>query len=63
MNMMKLSEVVQVQHLLELALTVGVTFAVLWAPYLTSPGAVIGVLRRLFPTQRGLYEDYVANFW
>lgn len=21
------------------------------------------VLRRIFPLRRGLYEDYVANFW
>jgi alpha-1,3-glucosyltransferase len=26
-------------------------------------GGVLAVLRRIFPMGRGLYEDYVANFW
>ncbi|KAG0421566.1 hypothetical protein HPB47_002528 [Ixodes persulcatus] len=33
------------------------TFAVCWAPYLHSPGLWLQVLRRLFPLDRGLFED------
>ncbi|EEC05953.1 dolichyl glycosyltransferase, putative, partial [Ixodes scapularis] len=39
------------------------TFAVCWAPYLHSPGLWLQVLRRLFPLDRGLFEDKVANLW
>ena len=39
------------------------TFAVLWAPWLGSAEAALQVARRLFPFARGLFEDYVANFW
>ncbi|KAL4435016.1 hypothetical protein ABPG77_003841 [Micractinium sp. CCAP 211/92] len=49
---------------LRLGLAVAATFAVVWAPWLAGgAGATLGVLGRIFPTQRGLYEDYVANFW
>lgn len=40
------------------------TFAVLWAPFLGSRGeGALAVLQRLAPVNRGLFEDYVANFW
>jgi alpha-1,3-glucosyltransferase len=35
----------------------------MWAPLLTSSDSILAVLTRIFPTQRGLFEDYVANFW
>jgi alpha-1,3-glucosyltransferase len=35
----------------------------MWAPFLTSSDSILAVLLRVFPTQRGLFEDYVANFW
>lgn len=53
----------QVGAIAKLGATVLATFGAVWAPWLTSSDAVLGVLQRLFPTQRGLYEDYVANFW
>ncbi|EFJ46865.1 hypothetical protein VOLCADRAFT_62003 [Volvox carteri f. nagariensis] len=47
----------------KLGLVVIATFAACWAPYLSSKGAVLQVLTRIFPVRRGLYEDYVANWW
>ncbi|CAJ0577886.1 unnamed protein product, partial [Mesorhabditis spiculigera] len=50
--------------LLKAAVTVSITFAILWAPFLLQ-GAdhVLLVLRRIFPFYRGMFEDKVANFW
>ncbi|MCO5577869.1 hypothetical protein L7F22_031704 [Adiantum nelumboides] len=39
------------------------TFAICWGPFLHSKAAALGVLSRLVPFQRGIFEDYVANFW
>lgn len=42
-------------------------FGVLWSPFLLAsvggPNIALHVLRRLFPVERGLFEDYVANLW
>ncbi|CAI9110690.1 OLC1v1010758C1 [Oldenlandia corymbosa var. corymbosa] len=47
----------------KLGLAVVGTFAVVWSPYLYSAEAFLEVLSRLAPFERGIYEDYVANFW
>ncbi|KAK1283907.1 putative dolichyl pyrophosphate Man9GlcNAc2 alpha-1,3-glucosyltransferase [Acorus calamus] len=47
----------------KLGLVVTPTFTVVWSPYLYSLEAVMEVLSRLAPFERGVYEDYVANFW
>uniref|UniRef100_A0A6N2KAR8 Alpha-1,3-glucosyltransferase n=1 Tax=Salix viminalis TaxID=40686 RepID=A0A6N2KAR8_SALVM len=39
------------------------TFAIVWWPYLHSRDAFFVVLSWLAPFERGIYEDYVANFW
>jgi hypothetical protein len=53
----------QVLGVAKLGLVVVATFAVCWAPFLATPGGALQVLNRLVPVKRGLYEDYVANFW
>lgn len=50
-------------RLLILASAVIVTFCVLWLPLVRSPGDVVQILRRIFPFERGIFEDKVANFW
>ncbi|KAJ6368361.1 hypothetical protein OIU78_000869 [Salix suchowensis] len=50
-------------EVLKLGLAVLGTFAIVWWPYLHSRDAFFGVLSRLAPFERGIYEDYVANFW
>ncbi|XP_076307204.1 ALG6 alpha-1,3-glucosyltransferase garnysstan isoform X2 [Tachypleus tridentatus] len=44
------------------AVVIGAT-TLCWAPFLTKLDTSIQVLRRLFPFDRGLYEDKVANLW
>lgn len=53
----------QMLLLLKLGLTVLATFGIVWAPFLMQPGVAGAVLSRLVPLKRGLFEDYVANFW
>lgn len=54
---------VQVGAFAKLGITVVLSFALLWLPYLRSKERFFGVLQRLAPLRRGLFEDYVANFW
>ncbi|XP_056671008.1 dolichyl pyrophosphate Man9GlcNAc2 alpha-1,3-glucosyltransferase [Monodelphis domestica] len=49
--------------LLKLGLTVAAAFALCWLPFLTDVERAGQVLRRLFPVDRGLFEDKVANVW
>lgn len=39
------------------------TFAVVFLPYLTSVADITQVINRIFPIDRGVFEDKVANFW
>ena len=51
-------------RLVSIGLTVIVTFAILWLPFiLNGLDLTLQVLQRLFPFSRGLFEDKVANFW
>ncbi|XP_061369046.1 probable dolichyl pyrophosphate Man9GlcNAc2 alpha-1,3-glucosyltransferase [Gastrolobium bilobum] len=47
----------------KLGLLVLGTFAAVWWPYLYSTHSILEVLSRLAPFERGIFEDYVANFW
>lgn len=39
------------------------TFGLLFSPWLHSFGSILQVINRIFPFQRGVFEDKVANFW
>ncbi|KAM8787825.1 dolichyl pyrophosphate Man9GlcNAc2 alpha-1,3-glucosyltransferase [Rhynchonycteris naso] len=49
--------------LVKLACTVVAAFLLCWLPFLTDEEQTLQVLRRLFPVDRGLFEDKVANIW
>uniref|UniRef100_A0A0D9VTL4 Alpha-1,3-glucosyltransferase n=1 Tax=Leersia perrieri TaxID=77586 RepID=A0A0D9VTL4_9ORYZ len=50
-------------EVMKLGLVVLGTFALVWWPFLHSYEAAMQVISRLAPFERGIYEDYVANFW
>uniref|UniRef100_UPI00398EDDEA dolichyl pyrophosphate Man9GlcNAc2 alpha-1,3-glucosyltransferase isoform X1 n=2 Tax=Pristiophorus japonicus TaxID=55135 RepID=UPI00398EDDEA len=50
-------------QLIKIALTVLISFACCWLPFLTSLQQSLQVLQRLFPVDRGLFEDKVGNVW
>ncbi|KAJ4793211.1 hypothetical protein LUZ62_044457 [Rhynchospora pubera] len=50
-------------HVMKLGFVVLATFAFVWWPYIHSTEALFEVVFRLAPFERGIYEDYVANFW
>ncbi|KAL4582539.1 hypothetical protein LXL04_007090 [Taraxacum kok-saghyz] len=50
-------------EVVKLGIVVIGTFTLIWWPYLHSKVSVFEVLSRLAPFERGIYEDYVANFW
>nr|XP_020458449.1 dolichyl pyrophosphate Man9GlcNAc2 alpha-1,3-glucosyltransferase [Monopterus albus] len=49
--------------LVRIAVTVLMTFALCWLPFLSDPNQTLQVVRRIFPVARGLFEDKVANIW
>ncbi|KAG9510323.1 Dolichyl pyrophosphate Man9GlcNAc2 alpha-1,3-glucosyltransferase, partial [Fragariocoptes setiger] len=50
-------------QLATISLTVLITFIICWSPFLDNPNTALQVLKRLFPFDRGLFEDKVANIW
>ncbi|KAM9129254.1 dolichyl pyrophosphate Man9GlcNAc2 alpha-1,3-glucosyltransferase [Pangshura tecta] len=49
--------------LIKIAFTVVASFGICWLPFCTEVEQILQVLRRLFPIDRGLFEDKVANIW
>lgn len=62
-NIRSLNIVKGLINILLLAITVTLTFAICWTPFLTDLQTASQVLNRLFPFNRGLFEDKVANIW
>ncbi|CAH8837684.1 unnamed protein product [Trichobilharzia szidati] len=53
-------------HFIKLGLTVLLTVSFVFTPFLLTndaKGTVYQVVKRLFPLDRGIYEDKVSNFW
>lgn len=48
--------------LVKIAVTVLVTFALCWLPFLSDPGQILQVVHRLFPVGRGLFEVRTKRF-
>lgn len=57
------SEFDQLRKFVFLGSVVVGTMIVIWTPFLKEPGYAWNVVQRLTPVSRGLYEDYVSNFW
>ncbi|XP_010603531.1 dolichyl pyrophosphate Man9GlcNAc2 alpha-1,3-glucosyltransferase, partial [Fukomys damarensis] len=49
--------------LLKLVGTVVASFALCWLPFFSEREQTLQVVRRLFPVERGLFEDKVASVW
>lgn len=58
-----LVEFMQATMLARLGAVVVVSFIICWIPFIGSMEMIQQVIKRIFPLQRGLFEDYVANFW
>jgi len=52
----------RITRLLTISAAVVVTFGIIWAPFIFT-GTALEVLKRIFPFNRGIYEDKVSNFW
>lgn len=50
-------------RLLKISMSVIVTFAIIWLPFLFDVKVLLQVLHRQFPISRGVFEDKVANIW
>jgi hypothetical protein len=48
---------------ISLGVAVILSFSIMWGPFLSNISVLQQVLSRIFPLRRGLFEDYVANFW
>ncbi|GAB1599978.1 dolichyl pyrophosphate Man9GlcNAc2 alpha-1,3-glucosyltransferase-like [Argonauta hians] len=49
--------------LIRISFAVLAAFTLCFWPFFNQKGSIFQVLHRLFPFERGLYEDKVANFW
>lgn len=49
--------------LTNLGLTVIISFLLIWLPYLEDLSSALQVVSRIFPVDRGVFEDKVANIW
>jgi alpha-1,3-glucosyltransferase len=54
------------RRFIRLALATLLTFLIVFLPFLppfSPPSTILGPITRIFPFNRGLFEDKVANFW
>ncbi|XP_075156493.1 ALG6 alpha-1,3-glucosyltransferase garnysstan [Haematobia irritans] len=53
----------KILKLLKIGLVTIATFVILWLPWIFSKHTFMATLSRLFPFNRGVFEDKVANIW
>lgn len=51
------------RNIILIGLLVISTFAILFKPFLSNTEDILQVMKRIFPFNRGLFEDKVANLW
>lgn len=51
------------KNLFILVLSVTLTFIILWAPFISDPKQIFQIIHRIFPLERGIFEDKVSNIW
>lgn len=51
------------KFIVPIALTVLTVFSLIWFPFSSSISDILQVVRRVFPVNRGIYEDKVSSFW
>lgn len=54
---------VAIRRVVTIGFVVVATFVVCWLPFLGSLDSMFAVVNRVFPLNRGLFEDKVANLW
>lgn len=59
----KYSLVTALKQLSTPLLSVTLSFIVLWAPFISDTKQIFQVLHRIFPLERGVFEDKVSNVW
>lgn len=52
-----------IARLVGLGVAVIVTFVIIWMPWLDSKDKLLQVVLRIFPIDRGVFEDKVSNVW
>lgn len=52
-----------IKYATKVLFAIGIVTVITFAPWISSTERMVGVLRRLFPVARGIYEDKVANVW
>lgn len=60
---MKYSIISALKKLSILTLSVTLTFAFIWAPFISESKQIFQVIHRIFPLERGVFEDKVSNVW
>lgn len=59
----KYTFIIALRKLSILVFSVTLTFIVLWAPFISDQKQIFQILHRIFPLERGVFEDKVSNVW
>lgn len=60
---MKYSFIIALRKLYVLVFSVILTFIIVWAPFLCDLQQIFQIIHRIFPFERGVFEDKVSNIW